>query len=241
MSNRFTAFSKPGIHNKKIGIIIPGAGSAHRMPDIYRPKFNIEIDGQSLWQYQIDTIRDYFVSPDIIYVGGYEFTKLKKELPGNIRLIKNSNFAKNNVCQSIHLGLLANVLDSVLIIYGDLYFNKNIFKDLDNVSCILYNDEPAKTNEVGVNIQDEYATFFSYKIKQKWSQIVYLTGKELELAEDLSGLESNENIFGFELLNQIIDHGGKFKAIPTKEYVIDLDTQEDIKKLKKYIINKEES
>jgi len=92
------------------------------------------------------------------------------------------------------------------------------------------------SDEVGCIIQDGYVENISYDLENKWSQIVYLTGKELDLFKCFCWNSNNEKKFGYEGLNEVIQQGGKFKAIyPRNSKVIDIDKSSDIIKAKEII------
>jgi hypothetical protein len=83
--------------------------------------------------------------------------------------------------------------------------------------------------EVGCVINNGYVDNLMYDLEFKWGHIAYLTGNELELMKRLSFDRNNQKRFCFELLNEVINAGGKFKAVWNKDVkLIDIDTSKDI-------------
>ena len=76
---------------------------------------------------------------------------------------------------------------------------------------------------------DGHITNMMYDLDAKWSQIVYLDGKELSLFKKISQEKNSKKMFGFEILNKIIDCGGKIKCIVDDLIeVVDIDTSKDL-------------
>ena len=86
--------------------------------------------------------------------------------------------------------------------------------------------------EVGCIINGKgYLEHMMYDLPYKWSQISYFQGKELDYLKQIVWNRDNSRLFGFEIINKIIEKGGRFKC----EYIesikiIDVDTSKDIQK-----------
>ena len=89
--------------------------------------------------------------------------------------------------------------------------------------------------EVGCVVNDSgYLEHMMYDLPLKWNQMIYLEGKELEYFKDLAYNKKNKKLFGFEIINKVIEKGGKIKCIQNdKIKVIDIDTSKDIAKAAK--------
>ena len=75
-----------------------------------------------------------------------------------------------------------------------------------------------------------------YDLELKWNQIVYLQGKELKLFKEACTKRRNKKLFLFEIINKVIDKGGKIKCIINdKIKVIDVDNSKDLLKIKEII------
>ena len=91
-------------------------------------------------------------------------------------------------------------------------------------------------NEVGCSIDNNNIENIMYGIQKKWAQIAFLTGKELQLAQMMFCDRENDNLFGFEILNKIIDNGGKFLNVEPKNIKAnDIDSFKDIQLIRKIL------
>ena len=68
--------------------------------------------------------------------------------------------------------------------------------------------------EVGCVInKKQKLTNLMYDLPNKWGQIAVFVEKELELLKQMCWDEKNYTKFGFEIINQIINKGGRFQCI----------------------------
>ena len=68
-----------------------------------------------------------------------------------------------------------------------------------------------------------------YDLDMKWNQMIYLQGRELEIFKKECQDRKNKKKFGFEIINNVIDSGGKIKCIVDKSIkVVDIDTSKDL-------------
>ena len=68
-----------------------------------------------------------------------------------------------------------------------------------------------------------------YDLDLKWNQIIYLQSKELDMFKTICKKRKNSKMFLFEIINKVIDKGGKIKCIVNDEVrVIDVDTSKDL-------------
>ena len=91
-------------------------------------------------------------------------------------------------------------------------------------------------DEVGCNISNKRAQYLIPDIENKWAQIAYLKGRELELFSKSVFNRDNDKKFGFEIINACIEMGGKFDTItPRNMKVTDIDTSKDLITAKKIL------
>jgi hypothetical protein len=84
-------------------------------------------------------------------------------------------------------------------------------------------------NEVGCIITNNYVENISYDLPNKWAQITYLVSKELQMFKQMVYNPINEKSLGFEIINEIINCGGKFLvASPKNMKVNDVDDSKDV-------------
>lgn len=228
--------------NSKLTIIIPAAGMGRRMKS-YGPKCLIDIGGTTIIERQIRIIRSSYPNSDIVLVGGFRCGEIRERIKSKypIRIINNERYEETNVLYSISMGLQASIADKVLIVYGDLVFNRQALQGLSSESSSVLVDHQDKFNEkeVGVLHNGIGVTNFSYGLDKKWGQIAFLCGSELEIFSDICYKESTERWFGYEALNHIIDQGGILKPIEKDGLsIVDVDSVKDIEKAIKINLEK---
>lgn len=223
----------PG-RSSELTVVIPAAGIGRRMKD-KNPKALSMIHGTSLIERQINAVWTQFPQSEIFVVIGYQADKIRDSLHEYpIRFIYNPIYENSNVAFSMGLALQASTSHQALLIYGDLFFNKEAISHIsDGKSKILV--DTARTfnqDEVGfVTDETNRVTNFSYGLNRKWAQIAYLTGAELDLFKAICYNEDTVRWFGYEALNETIEKGGKLETQEvSSSYVVDIDTQQDLQK-----------
>lgn len=216
-------------YRDKYTIIIPAAGLGKRMK-IYGPKSLVKIsDSHTILSKQIETINMCFKHCEIIVVGGYQYEKLQSDIK-NVKFIYNKDYETTNVLYSIGLGLKRAKTNKILVIYGDLVFNKECIDLPFNKESAVVVSSTMKDEEVGCIYNDGFLENVFYKIPKKWAQIVFFTGTELDILKNIIKQEKTSYWFGFEAINDIIVRGGIFKVFePTNGRAIDIDSSYDLK------------
>ena len=220
-----------------ITVIIPAAGTGRRMKT-YGPKPMINIGKKTILQRQIDIIKEYFKSVRFIIVTGFESDKLIQNSPKDFIKLENELYKETNVARSVSIALNAVESDRVLVLMGDLVFSKEAIGMLDySSSCTSASIDSYREAEVGCIISKNGVLLnMMYDLELKWNQIVYLQGKELKLFKEACTKRKNKKLFLFEIMNKVIDKGGKIKCIINdKIKVIDVDNSKDLLKIKEII------
>ena len=216
-----------------IDIVIPAAGMGKRMKS-YGPKALIQIGkNKNIIQKQIAQIKKVLPVNRIILVAGFEAAKLMNEVPSDVICIENERYEETNVIRSLGMGLRATEKD-VLVIYGDLVFNDKALEALNlNKSCTIVGNDIMDASEIGCSMNKDEIKHMMYDLDTKWSQITFYRGKELGLLKKHCWSTDNERMFGFEIINKILESGGYIKGIEEKGIqVIDVDNSKDITKVK---------
>lgn len=226
-AKRGIAFTKAPLKTKKYSIVIPAAGQGTRMGS-YGPKALIKIGGESLISRQIKAIKKHFHKHEIVLVSGFHSERLMNTLPDDIISIENENYAQTNVARSIAMGLRACTTDRVLICYGDLVFHDNLLQMPFDRDSAIVTCHSMPESDVGCITHNNLIENLGYIFEDKWAQVVYLTGRELRLMKTIAWNRENSKQYGFELLNKVIQKGGKFKPFFTKCPIRDIDTPKDI-------------
>lgn len=226
---RNTASIRPPKKSQKISIIILSAGLGTRMKS-YGPKPLISVGNSNIVSRQLAIIDTTIkIQHEIIIVIGYGAQTVLRKLPHNIVKVENERYETTNVTHSIYLALNACTTDNVLMIYGDLVFNEQTLCLPFNCSWLSTNTTMSD-NEVGCIIDDNQSiSNLSYGLNDKWSQIGFFTNKELKLLYNICAKEENKQVFGFEVMNKIIENGGTFKHVrPTNTKINDIDCTKDL-------------
>ena len=220
-----------------IHVIIPSAGIGRRMKS-YGCKSLLHIKDKRLIDIQIANIEQVFPNNEIILITGFDSDRLINNSPNNLIKIENEKYYENNVVRSITIGLRATKdNDYVLIIFGDILFNIKSLQDINiNESSVIIS-EYMNDNEVGCNINSKgHLEYMMFDLENKWGHIIYLTGKELKLFKKIISNKNTDKKFCFEIINDVINQGGKFKCIMHQNIkTMDIDTSKDLQKAQEFI------
>lgn len=199
-----------------LSIIITGSSKPHRMSSFgSKPMF--AINNMALIDHVLPILSGLLPNAEIILTVGYESDKLIKKMSSKIRLIENQLYETTNLVEEIRLALNAVTNKKVLILDGDLLFDKNIFNKVKfDHSFILTDNENMADDEVGVIVSDNLVENFSFGLPTKWSNVAYLINKEMELLRLVANDRKNSNLYLFEALNMVINRGGKIHSFMTE-------------------------
>lgn len=217
---------------KSLSVIVPVAGIGYRMKS-YGPKCLLKVSGNdSIINKLIDNVNTVFSKEEIIVCVGFEADRVMQNLPASVRVVENQKYEDTNTTESLRLSLNNSVSDSVLIIHGDLVFNPATIQCFDRTqsSVIVDSVGQIRDDETGVTIVNQEATFFAYGLSCKWGQIAYFVGKELHLLKKICSDRNKSKMYTFEILNEIIQLGGKFKSIePRNMKIYEVDGLKDLR------------
>ncbi len=217
----------------EIAIAILSAGSGSRIKS-YEPRSLLKIGNQALIDHQIKTVQNCFEDPEIINVIGCHAKKVIKKTKGKIRIVENQLHESSNSSESLRLAFNNTIKNSMLFMHGDLYFNESTLKNLDYSKSFIIIDtkKQIKETEVGVTMSEGKATIMSYGLPIKWGQIAYITGREYKMLKSIfvKYEEQDKKRLSFEVVNMIINMGGKFMCHePEKMSILEIDRIKDIK------------
>lgn len=219
----------------KLTIVIPAAGLGRRMKS-YGSKSLIDLHGNLLLLRQLAILRKLYPQALFTVVLGFDADKIIRVLPPYVSVVENKFYHETNVAKSLSLGLVK--AEHALIVYGDLVFNEATLKELPLVesSILINSDNQIKDCEVGLTVVNGYVSRFSYGLPIKWAQIAYLTNRELALFKEAAALPQHRKHFGFEILNMVLDNGGKLKAVePSGMKIQEIDSSKDIELARKLV------
>lgn len=219
----------------KISVIILSAALSSKMRS-YGIRSLLKIDNKFLMDYQLEVIKSLYPMAEIIMVTGYDADKVMNNIGRDVICVENERFDETNVARSLAIGLRAATTDKILVVYGDLLFNSAALSlDTKESSVVISTDASGdgffnKDNDVGCNINSNgLVEHFSFDLPNKWCQVAYLTGAELHLLESIVWHKGRERLFGFEIMNMILDKGGSIRAVTPKDMKIcDIDCLRDL-------------
>jgi choline kinase len=223
------------ITTQGLTVIIPAAGSGKRMKCCGVRSLCISKQcAKTLIEKQIENILSIYPSAEILIATGFQHERIRNVIYQKypVRLIYNPIFEDTNVLYSISLCLNATLNDKILIIYGDLYFGTNAISIPLTESCVVLNKGQNHREEICATIDGDKICNFTYGKYNKWSQITYLTGRELQLFTQFAFHSDNAKLLGHEALNHIINKGGIIRPFfPDGSKIIEIDTPSDIERL----------
>lgn len=195
---------------------------------------NIKIDKKrSILGTQIANLRKKLNVKNIIYVGGYKYSNIEID-DNDIKLIENKNYLEKNNAYSLKLALPYVQSDYAIILFNKIVFNHTIFNRLNyNSSCLFIDNSEDNSYNLGCIINNNIVSNIFYNLPNKLCGIYGLAKSEISL---LKNIEINDNLFIFEVMNNLIENGSVFepKHIQKKKSVFNINNNIVLKKLKRY-------
>lgn len=209
--------------NGLITIILLCDNPGYRMKS-YGPISLIDVTStKKLIDLQIEAINKTFPNCEIIVCLGFDCEKVCKYIKtkhrANIRIVENQMYTVTNSCESLRLCLNNTGNDRILICDGNLLFDKSTISLIDKKTpCVILESEPNQTLEIGVNVDKDIAYFFSFGAKYIWSEIMFLTGKEMiESFRKILSNTHNKTRFVFEAINELINMKYEIRTVQNKK------------------------
>jgi hypothetical protein len=217
---------------EQLVIIILSAGDNPKMK-IYGARSYFKLpNGQTILERQVDLLKKQFPETPIIVVHGYNYKTAISNAPCGIVNVVNTDYENYGIAKTILAGLQTIKHTSALLIYGDVVFNTAAIKIPDNNKSSLCLGNKNKLGEVGAIINDGQIIRLMYDMPKTWGQIAYITNQELNILNNIITDTETEKMTGFELINTIIDKGGKFIEHSNRFIMCeDIDAVTDVKKI----------
>jgi choline kinase len=213
-----------------LNVVIPAAGQGTRLKSGL-PKAILPLPrGETIIGRSIRLIRRTWADASIYVVVGWEARSVIRSLPRGVKHLSNENWAETNVAHSIALALEATKGPTV-VVYGDLVYDRRFLQPLCGceTSAVLLNSSGSlHSREVGLNVEGDSPTWFSYSFPQKWAQVMVLSEVEREIFMRVALSRNGERLLGYEILNRVLDEGGQFTVHPSYSFVRDIDVQSDL-------------
>jgi choline kinase len=225
-------------HRMGLSVIIPAAGMGRRMKS-YGPKSLINLDNrQTVLDRQGELILKAYPKAEIIVVVGHEADLVMSRMSPAMKPVENELYETTNVVRSLSMGMRLASYPDILIVYGDLVFNRDAIENLAGGHSLVVVDNHGRMDaeEVGVTVVDGRITRFCYDVDTKWGQIAYLTGAEASLFKQVAWNRNHSRWYGFEALNRVIELGGRLRPIePHRMKLAEIDTSRDIENARRIL------
>lgn len=213
-------------------VIIVAAGAGNRVRSLGSRSLIQITPKQTVLDRQISHINDALPNNEIILITGFDSERVMKAAPSNIIKIENERYEETNIVRSIAIGLHAARHPNVVIIHGDLVFSHETLKYAgfgNRSALIVSNSQEKRQDKIGCIIDGGNIEHMLYDLPNQWAEIMYLTGKELNLFSSIAKRKDKEKLLDFEVINSVIEKGGTFIPItPHKMVTIDIDSSKDI-------------
>lgn len=193
----------------------------------------ISFAGENLLTRQIRLLKNQYPLSEIIVVIGYQADLILKGVDfknNKIKVVESELFAQYNIARSVSLGLRITSHENVLILNGNLVFNKEAISRFPTESYVVCDSfGQFKQEEIGCTVIDKYVSCFAYGLPTKWAQILFLTGRELNLFWELGERPESRKLYTFEVLNKMIEQGAHLRAVEPKDMkIVEVETNKDV-------------
>ncbi len=195
-----------------ISVVLFGENHGYRMKS-YGPIPLTKIEGSTLIQRQVESIKATFKNFEIILCSGFETQKTVEFVKDNfadinIRVVENQMHFNSNCCESARLCINNINNDKILFCGGGIIMTPESLRGIDyRMSTILYQDEDDyKDFDIGVIHSGGELTALALGIKARvWTEIIYLSSRKS--IKSLYNTVSNpdyKNRFMFEAINELV-------------------------------------
>jgi len=236
VTNRFIAPSKKvsaGTVKNDLSIVILSAGNTidkRFKRAIGLIEFN---NGIRLIDYQITTLAALYPMGEIIVVVGYDADNIikyiRKKFP-DVRIVENENYEITNNVRSLGLALVVQHNPNLLVINGDLFFNKTTIENMaiGNSKILIDRKRQIGDEEAGATIINGLATYISHGLDIKWGQIAFLNKRELEYVTSAAIDRNNSKKYVYELLNESMEKECAYETMENKGIIKEFDCIKDL-------------
>jgi choline kinase len=194
-----------------VSVVLFSENHGYRMKS-YGPIPLIKIDGKSVIERQIDSIKSIFSNFEIILCSGFETEKtvnfIKEHFSDiNIRVVENQVHYNSNCCESARLCINNTTSNKIILCGGGVLLTSECLNMIDlNTSMIIYQNQNDDSNfEVGVISNNNKLEGLSIGVKnQYWTELLYLSNsKIIKILYSILSNPEYKNKFVFEAINQL--------------------------------------
>lgn len=211
-----------------LSVIILASLSIHRSKTLGAVSM-LPVGNQPLLFNQVNAIRSTYPLSDIYTVVGYHSSQVINNKPDGIRIIENQLHENTGNAEEIRLALNASLNNRALIIGGNVMFDQQAIKQIQNhASCILVGNENPDSHIGSVNSSGKLE-ILSYGLKNRWYNVAMLEENELAIAKKFIARKERERYLFHEIINYVVMHGGKINVVKsTVGNIRTIDSSKDI-------------
>ncbi len=216
----------------KINVVILSAGIGWRMKS-KEPRSALIINEENLIEKiykQFKKLEEINIQPCFYVISGYKHNKIVKACKNiPVSVINNKNYESGQITS------INTAIDNMIEAESTVFIHGDIILDFDpclynfKQSFVLYDSKnQMKEKEVGVNFTNGNVNILEYGLDLKWCQVVNITKNEMNI---LNSFRNNfyVNKFTHEVINEIINKNGTFKAFELAGKINEIDKSKDIK------------
>lgn len=210
---------KTGACPESLSVIIPVAGYPNGRKTGLSPALVKIKQGMHLIEYQVEAVKSVWPQATVIVVVGHQAEKVIQIIGDSTLIVEKEQFEKSGTARSISMGLRVTKDQNILIIHGDLFFERACLDSLlKDVSSTILAKMPDGT--IGVNHDKGLIRTLDYGLESKWGQIFLLRGRETDLLRRVVHNRRNDKLFTFEILNKIVEGNGKIYTVEQYNSVV---------------------
>ncbi len=240
------------IEYENIKTIILNSGEGKRMGHLTdnKPKCMVELNGDTILSRQLKILEEHGLSDIIITTGPHNENlidyseNISKNL--NIDFVHNPIYDTTNYIYSLYLAKGLIKTEDVLLIHGDLFFDKEILerilKGKEYSKALINVDEKSPTKDFKAVVEDGFVKEIGVYLKDEvlFQPFYYLKNRDfkrwMESIEEFVA-KGKTGVYAENALNHLLLNGNvKLKGLKfSDEFCIEIDNEKDLKKAKKYL------
>ena len=239
MKNRYTVPAKKinKTNSKLLEIVIFAAGASERMGRLGDKQLIVLPNGKTLLNHQIEILSKLYNPCDIFVVVGHNHQKIIDSVNHNVRFVINEKYNETNITHSMYLTGSLLKSKSLLVVYGDIYFDHLLYKEIRNV---INEQSTIFTSQTGMHKEtvcvrrnkNDNLSYICYDLKDcpSWSNMIYVLDDDWEIMQNLCIEPKQHNKLFFEIINGMVDLGCKIQSVELPG-IKEIDESKDFKKL----------
>lgn len=235
----------------EVRVVILAAGQGKRLGQD-TPKAIVELDGKTLFGYQVDSLEEYFDPNQISVVVGYKKNQIMDRFP-NRKYIFNDDFDDTNTAKSLLEAFQSLGEGPTIWMNGDIYFDsdvigllvKNIKRNNGSRSLVLVDNKECGQEEIKYSVDGEgKINTISKEVSKPLGEalgINYISAPDSTLLHKHLSLVDDLDYFEKALENMVIKERTHFFPVDIGNlFCKEIDFPEDLQEVLGYVKTKKE-